>query len=447
VIPILTPAEMAAVDATADAPVDVLIERAGGAVARRALAMLGGAYGKRVVVVAGKGNNGADGRAAARRLARRGVKVDVIDAVDAPATLPACDLVIDAAYGTGFHGEYVAPDPVRAKVLAVDIPSGVNGDTGEAAPHAVRADATVTFAALKPGLLIGAGPDLAGDIDVVDIGLDVGDVRRYLIEDADAHAWLPSRGRTENKWTRAVYVLAGSPGMYGAALLSATAALRAGAGMVRLGIPGADPATVPPSEVVVRPTPAVGFGPTVLEDMRKCCALIVGPGLGTDDRKASEIRRIIAEAAMPVIVDADALTALGESPDVSSRSHVTILTPHDGEFARLAGMAPGDDRFGDVCTLAAKTGASVLLKGPTTIVAEPGGSVLVANRGGSRLATAGTGDVLAGVIGAACASGLPAASAAAVAAHVHGAAAELGPSHGLIAGDLLDLIPRWLSNA
>jgi NAD(P)H-hydrate epimerase len=456
VIPILTAEEMAAVDADAEEPVEILIERAGGAVARQALRMLGGSYGRRVVVVAGKGNNGADGRAAARRLERRGAKVVTLDAADAPRVLPGCDLVIDAAYGTGFRGEYLPPCvPGGAKVLAVDIPSGLDpvsgavsrgGSAGEI-PLVVRADVTVTFAAMKPGLLIGEGPEYAGRVVVADIGLDAGRARAQLVERDDARQLAPRRGRTANKWTSAVYVLAGSPGMYGAALLAAQAAMRAGAGMVRLGIPGADPATLPPTEVVIRPTPAVGFGPTVFEDMHRCRALVVGPGLGLDDRKASEIRRIIADAPVPVVVDADALTMLGTKPDLSRRIHDTVFTPHDGEFARLAGAPPGPDRFADVRALAAATRASVLLKGPTTIVAEPDGMAFAANTGGARLATAGTGDVLAGVIGAFLAIGLPGPLAAAIGAYVHGAAAELGSATGLVAGDLLDLLPRWLSDA
>src|SRR2546423_4048186 len=163
---------MKAVDQAAPEPVEVLIERAGAAVARTALRMLGGGYGRDVVVVAGKGNNGADGRAAAVRLRKRGARVTVVDAADAPAQLPACDVVIDAAYGTGFHGEYKAPDPGGARVLAVDIPSGLVGLTGEAGEGAVRATVTVTFAALKPGLLLGRGATLAGAVEGVDIGLD-----------------------------------------------------------------------------------------------------------------------------------------------------------------------------------------------------------------------------------------------------------------------------------
>jgi NAD(P)H-hydrate epimerase len=434
---------MAEVDADAKEPVEVLIERAGNAVARTALHMLGGAYGRRVVVVAGKGNNGADGRAAARRLRRRGVAVELIDAAALPDRLPDSDLVVDAAYGTGFRGEYRAPDPRRAAVLAVDIPSGVNGDTGEAVPGAVRADVTVTFAALKPGLLIGDGPARAGRVELADIGLDAGRARAHLVERADAERLVPARPRDAHKWSAAVYVLAGSPGMTGAALLSARAAMRAGAGTVRLGIPGADPATVPPSEVVVRPTPAVGFGPTVLEDLQRCKALVVGPGLGTDDRKASEVRRIINEVDIPVVIDADALTMLGERPDLRGRSKATVLTPHEGEFGRLAGARPGADRFASVRDLAAATGATVLLKGPTTVVASPDGDVLVSNTGSPRLATAGSGDVLSGIIGAFLTSQLDGLEAAGVGAFVHGATAELGAGRGLIAGDLLDLLPDW----
>src|SRR5436190_18683807 len=166
---------MAAIDRNASDPVDVLIGRAGNAVARRAITLMNGAYGRDVIVVAGKGNNGNDGRDAARRLRARGARVDVLDAatIGPNERLGRYDLVIDAAYGTGFRGEYTAPDPVGAPVLAVDIPSGVNGLTGEATPGAVRADVTVTFAALKPGLVFHPGRGLAGDIVIADIGLDV----------------------------------------------------------------------------------------------------------------------------------------------------------------------------------------------------------------------------------------------------------------------------------
>src|SRR5688500_15067328 len=181
VIPLVTPEEMAAIDAAAPEPVEVLIERAGAAVARVALAMLGGGYGRRVVVLAGKGNNGADGRSAAKRLAKRGVRVTVIGTADAPERFPACDLLIDAAFGTGFRGEWVAPLAAPGTpVLAVDIPSGVSGLTGQASGRPLTADCTVTFAALKPGLVLGDGPRLSGRVAVVDIGLSTETARARL---------------------------------------------------------------------------------------------------------------------------------------------------------------------------------------------------------------------------------------------------------------------------
>src|SRR5688500_1116785 len=166
---------MSAVDAAAPEPVEVLIERAGAAVAHQALRLLGGGYGRRVVVLAGKGNNGADGRAAARRLRRRGVRVEEVDAASRPAELPRADLVIDAAYGAGFRGEYLAPDPGGVPVLAVDTPSGIGGLTGEEHGRALAAQRTITFAALKPGLLFEPGRSRAGRVVIADIGLDVGE--------------------------------------------------------------------------------------------------------------------------------------------------------------------------------------------------------------------------------------------------------------------------------
>ena len=205
-IPIVTPEEMKEIDAGAAEPVDVLVGRAGAAVARVALDVLGGSYGRRVVVVAGKGNNGADGRDAARRLRARGVRVQVMEAADCPDRVPASDLVVDAAYGTGFRGDYDAPDPGDAVVLAVDIPSGVDGLTGVAGEGAVSADLTVTFAALKPGLLLADGPTHTGPVEVVDIGLDVSSAAAALVESADVSRWLPSRPVDSHKWRSAVWV-------------------------------------------------------------------------------------------------------------------------------------------------------------------------------------------------------------------------------------------------
>ena len=230
---VLTRDEMRAADAAALASVshDTLVQRAGTAVAQRALRLLGGgAYGRRVVVLAGKGSNGADGRVAASVLARRGARVTVVEAEGAPPVLPDCDLVVDGAYGTGFRGSYEAPAaPAGATVLAIDIPSGVDADSG-AAPGggAVRADATVTFAALKPGLLQGEGAALSGRVEVADIGIGFPTPQALAMEDADIDALLPVPPRSTNKWTHAVGVAAGSPGMEGAAVLSTRAPWRPG---------------------------------------------------------------------------------------------------------------------------------------------------------------------------------------------------------------------------
>ena len=457
---VLTRDEMRAADAAALASVshDTLVRRAGTAVAFAALDMLGGAYGRRIVVVAGKGSNGADGRVAAAALARRGAKVHVIEAADAPGgtELPVCDLVVDAAYGTGFRGTYDAPS-VRggAGVLAIDIPSGVDADAGEAPGDAVRADRTVTFAALKPGLLQGAGPALAGAVEVADIGIGFDAPRAELMEDADVAALLPLRGRGVNKWTNAVGVAAGSAGMEGSAILCSRGAMAGGSGMIRLGSPG-DPAAPWPIEVVRMHLPAEGWAPAFLEATAKCKAVVVGPGLGTGGAVAEEIRAVIAGTNVPMVIDADALTALGDTGSartlLDKRSAPSILTPHDGEYARIAGSPPGDDRLDAARRLARATGAVVLLKGALTAVASPEASgavpdVLLSDSGGPALAAAGSGDVLSGIIGAFCARGVGPLEAAALGAHVHGRAAAAGPGQGLVAGELPGLVAEVLTEA
>ncbi|HVX22508.1 MAG TPA: NAD(P)H-hydrate dehydratase [Acidimicrobiales bacterium] len=455
----VTVAEMRAADAAALQHVDqaALVARAGTAVAFAALRMLGSGYGHRVVVVAGKGNNGADGRVAGAVLRRRGCRVTVLDAA-APGRLPPCDLVIDAAYGTGFRGSYTAPlVPPGARVLAVDIPSGVDGDTGAAPGRPMPADRTVTFAALKPGLLQGDGPGLAGEVVVADIGVPVGQPPVAVVEDADVSARVPRRSPSSHKWATAVAVVAGSPGMEGAAALSAGGASHAGAGMVRLAVPGvaADQPGPWPIEAVRMPLPADGWVDDVLAVLGRCRALVVGPGLGREDATAAQVRRLVAAAPVPVVADADALLALGSADAaaaVLAGDRPVVLTPHDGEYERLAGQPPGPDRVAAARRLADRTGAVVLLKGSLTAVASPGdagdgsGQVLLAAAGSPRLATAGTGDVLSGIIGALLARGVPAAAAAALAAHVHGRAADRGPAEGLVAEDLPALVSGWLSD-
>ncbi len=447
-LPVLTPAEMGAVDADSPEPVEVLIGRAAAAVARQALDLLGGAYGRRVVVVAGKGNNGNDGREAARLLRRRGVRAAVIPVAEVPDTLPESDLVIDAAFGTGFHGEYRPPDAAGAPVLAVDIPSGVDGLTGSAPGGAVQAVRTVTFAALKPGLLFHPGRALAGDVVLYDIGLDVSRARAGAVERTDVAAWVPPRPADAHKWRAAVVVAAGSPGMRGAAHLAARAAQRAGAGMVRVLSPGVDQDPGLPTEAVGIAAPSAGWDTAVLDQIDRAGALVIGPGLGRSAPTDAGVLQVLAAAAVPTLVDGDGLTALaGDAVSaLAGRPGPTVLTPHDGEFARLAGRPPGDDRLAAARDLAADTGAIVLLKGPTTVVAHPDGRARLVTAGDARLATAGTGDVLSGVIGALLAQGVPPFEAAAAGAWLHGRAGMAGPRRGLVASDVVDGLPAALSD-
>jgi hydroxyethylthiazole kinase-like uncharacterized protein yjeF len=448
-LPVLTPDEMAAVDATAPEPVEVLIGRAGAALAREALALLGGVYGRRVVVVAGKGNNGNDGREAARRLERRGVRVQVIAAPDTPPELPACDLVIDAAYGTGFRGEYAAPDPAGAPVLAVDIPSGVDGLTGQAGGRPVAATSTVTFAALKPGLLFHPGRGLAGEVTVADIGLDVSGARVGVVDAADVAGWVPARPPDAHKWRAAVMVAAGSPGMTGAAHLAARAAYRAGAGMVRVATPGVEFDPALPTEAVGIGAPAAGWDGVVIDELGRMGSLVLGPGLGRGAPAVAAIHHLVGSAPVPLVVDGDGLWALGTHvSEVIARRHpgaATVLTPHDGEFARLTGAPPGPDRIAAARGLAEAVGAIVLLKGPATTVAHPDGRVRLNVAEDARLATAGTGDVLSGVIGALLAQGVDALDAAAAGAWLHARAAREGPPRGLIASDVVEGLPAALA--
>jgi len=454
-LPVLTVEEMRAADAATirHVPEATLVQRAGTAAAHCAMRMMGGAYGRRVLVLAGKGNNGADGRVAGARLSARGARVVVAGPGD-DVPSGGFDLVVDAVLGTGFRGSYDAPPvPAGTRVLAVDIPSGVAGDSGEAPGRPLPADRTVTFAAWKRGLLLGEGRRLAGQVEVADIGVPPGDAAAALVEDRDVRVLLPRRPQQAHKWMTGVAVVAGSPGMEGAAALCASGATRAGAGMVRLAVPGSE-GGLPgpwPIEAVRLPLPLQGWADRVLDQIDRCRALVVGPGLGRDEATRSEIRRLVARATVPTVVDADALFALSGGP-WPAREHDDrlVLTPHDGEYQRLLGAPAGPDRIGAAERLADRIGATALVKGSVTAVAspvtEPGRPrVLLATAGSSRLATAGTGDVLGGVIGALLARGLEPSVAAALGAHVHGRAASLGHAEGLVAGDLPDLVARWLS--
>ena len=473
--PVLTPEEMGAADRRAIAagtPVEVLMDRAGKAVAWSIRVRLGRAAGLRVVLACGKGNNGGDGLVVDRVLRGWGARTDVFrleDGVDGRAfsrAVARADIVVDAMYGTGFRGELTGDarlvrDGFAAfdgPVVAIDIPSGVDGLTGRAAGPAVAADWTVAFAAHKPGLCFEPGRSLAGDVEVVGIGIVVDSteapVRTWRTEAADVGAWLPARAPTAHKWASGVLVVGGSGGMTGAPALTSHAAMRAGAGIVWCGVPGAAAAAhASGSEVITRALPADGTGAlaeTAADELVAVAdrfrALAVGPGLGRAAGTGAAVRRLVAAIDAPLVVDADGLHALvGHLDLLRGRAVPAVCTPHEGEFAALTGAPVGDDRLAAARALAADAGAVILLKGPGTVVAAPDGRATVCPLGAPALASAGTGDVLTGIVAAFMARGVPPFEAASAAAFVHAAAADVAGHTGLVAGDLVGALPATLS--
>ena len=434
-LPVVTPAEMNDIDADAPESNQILIQRAGYAIANTAIAMLGGGYGRRVNIIAGKGNNGEDGRVAAQLLTRRGVRCSLREPDS--ALLDDSDLVIDAAYGTGLRDRWDPPPQPRSPVLAVDIPSGVDGLTGEDF-GSLQAQRTVTFGALKPGLLLEPGASRAGHVDVSDLGLDVSRCRAVFLTDQDLQEPLSQRAPTDHKWSNSLRIIGGSPGMIGAVQLASQGALRAGAGMIVVSSPTVDPAHLNlPTEAVARPIPSGNWASEVLTDLERFQALLIGPGLGVDPETLAATAELIKHTPIPVVIDADALVAIAAYPDcLKGRGAPTVLTPHDGEFKTLTGSPPSIDRCASARSAAQH--AIVLLKGPTTLVANPNGELIFVRSGDQRLATAGSGDVLAGIIGALFGHS-PTHLAVAAAAHWHGRAATLAESS-MVASDLPSLL-------
>src|SRR5262245_7403702 len=315
----------------AGTPVEVLMDRAGRAVAWQARRMLGGTYGKRVAIVCGKGNNGGDGLVAARILRGWGVRVDVlelaggVEVADVQRAAGRADLLVDAMYGTGFQGLLEGAAARTAELsetiptLAVDIPSGVDGLTGLARGTAVRADATVTFAARKPGLCFEPGRSRSGHVRVIDLGIDVGHASVGLVGAGDVSGWLVPRAPDANKWTAGLLVVGGSGGMTGAPLFVSHAAMRAGAGIVWCGVPGQEAASrAGGTEVVVKPLPATDGGAlaSVPDEIRAALprfqAAAVGPGLGTAEATRAAVRELVAEIPVPLVLDADGLNAFAD---------------------------------------------------------------------------------------------------------------------------------------
>jgi NAD(P)H-hydrate epimerase len=392
-----------------------LVRDAGTAVALEARRLLGSCYGRRVVVIVGPGLNGADGRVVAEWLRGRGARVDVIDVDHQPTSLRGYDLYVDAAFGLGCSRPYVAPTiSGPTKVLAVDLPSGVNADTGDVLGAPARADVTVALGAFKYAHVNGAALDYVGERRFAGLHI-VTHARDGLVTDDDLRDFVRF-SPSDHKWKHALAILAGSATMGGAAVLACEGAIAAGASMVRLTsrLEGTRPVAPPPVEVVYDESPRID---------PRVHAVVVGPGLGVD--ATAWLAPRLRDVTVPVVVDADGLT--GELIRQRPREVPWVLTPHEGEFARLTGTSVGRDRVGAVRQLARDTGCVVLLKGPVTIVADPAGALRVVTSGTSALASAGTGDVLAGLIGAAIARGHDPFSAAALSAYLHGrAGARLG---------------------
>ena len=423
-----------------------LMERAGAAVAHEALRAFPDA--RRFACVCGGGSNGGDGRVAARVLRGAGREAD-------ETTEPAgYDVVVDALFGTGFHGE-PRPDAsalierinaAGAGVVSVDIPSGVDASTGEVAGAVVDADLTVTFHAQKVGLAVGPGRFHAGAVIVADIGLEAlpTEHRRATPELLEL---VPLRGSGDTKYSAgAVLVVGGQPGMTGAVCLAGLAALRADAGYVTLAVPAE---SLPVVESLVLEPVKVGWRDedaveTVVAAGERAGAMAIGPGLGRGERRRSLVHELLERIDLPAVVDADALFGLEPVP----RAAATVLTPHAGELARLLDTDAawvGAHRLEAAQTAAGRFGAVVLLKGPDSIVAPPEGGVIVCDLGPPALATAGTGDVLTGIVASFLAKGLEPRLAAAAGAVAHGRAALLARHRaGLVAGDLLDSLPAAL---
>ncbi|MCW7944920.1 carbohydrate kinase [Streptomyces hygroscopicus] len=448
-------------------PEGALMQRAAAGLAAACAQLLGRVYGSRVVLLVGSGDNGGDALYAGARLARRGAGVIALllaqdrthpgglaalrragGSVARPGAaeelMRRADLVVDGIVGIGGRGG-LRPDAAalaelaersRAAVVAVDLPSGVEADSGEVRGPAVRADLTVTFGTHKPALLIDPAREYAGSVRLVDIGLELPEEPELeALQHADVAARLPLPQAESDKYRRGVVgIAAGSVRYPGAAVLAVAGALRGGAGAVRYVGPAGDAVIARFPETLVSDRGPAKAG--------RVQAWVVGPGAGDDAATVAEV----LEADVPVLVDADGLR-LADRDAVRGRTAPTLMTPHAGEAAALLGVSREEvegARLTAVRELAARYGATVLLKGSTTLVADPGGGAVRVNATGtSWLATAGSGDVLSGLSGSLLAAGLDARDAGSVAAYLHGLAGRYAADGAPVgAHDVANAIPE-----
>lgn len=505
---LVTAKEMKALDVQAQndyaMPGILLMDNAAQAVAEAVHEALTALEGERVVIFCGGGNNGGDGLGAARWLQSYGVSVRAfvvgaaLDAVQGDAAVELAmftkaggrvealsteddwvlaelaaskaDVLVDALLGTGFHGE-LEGDVLRAcellnksekYILAVDVPTGVNADNGAVSENAVRADHTVTMALVKTGLLLYPGREYCGDIELADISMPVKLVEeyksdKYRLTDEIVRELLPLRKANAHKGDAGrVVICAGSPGYTGAAALASDAAVKAGAGLVSLYTPlsSRDVLAIKLTEVMVHGLlermPGIlggGAASDVASSAEAADVLAIGPGLGTSESTQEAVRTILQKITTPVVIDADALTALaGHTEILAAMQAQKVLTPHPGEMARLTGLEIAEieaDRINVAKKYAEEWQAIVVLKGAPTVIGCPNGTVYVNSTGNSSLATGGSGDVLTGIIAGLAAQEISLQEAAICGVYLHGLAAELtGIDIGLAAGELAALLSQ-----
>jgi len=477
-------------------PSGILMERAGVAMAHSALEHFGSLASRRVLVVAGGGNNGGDGFVVARELHRAGTEVAVLATKEGyegdaktnldilsnlgvrfievdryEEELQRADLVVDALLGTGFAGEVREKEAGLiekmnanpAPIVAVDMPSGVDGSTGEVWGEAVQADLTVCAHVAKLGCVVSPGMQYAGEIAVVDIGLPPEVDERGAAEWTDARSLLgmvPRRGQAAHKYSAgALLVVAGSRMATGAAVMVAKGAQRTGCGIIFVATaegvaPFVDSQLV---EVLVSGVPEDEEGnmsteaaDTILEQAEEASAVVLGPGMGVGEGGQRIVEGVLKETEVPVLLDADAISNLPGPQGLAGRSVPPVITPHPGELGRLLGESPKEVQARRLHTgrqTAEEGGCCVVLKGPDTLVVE-GERTAVNSTGGAQLATAGAGDVLSGIVGALLSRGMDPYEAARAGVWAHGRASELWlkatgwPQESMIATDLLPHIPK-----
>jgi NAD(P)H-hydrate epimerase len=482
----------------------VLMENAARGVVRMFLDHFNPSDGSHVVLICGPGNNGGDGYVVARYLHERGLKTTVmilsalkkikgdaftnlevikqmdLEILEIPGKdawikcrpfIESCDYIVDGLLGTGlnspvrgFYAQVIEEINASAcPVTSIDIPSGLNADTGQIMGKAIHADLTVTFGFPKIGQLIFPGAELVGRLTNIDIGIPEAIAERvpgnyHLIEPGHFSPLIPFERQDIHKGDRGhLLILSGSTGKTGAASLTTLGALRVGAGLVTLGIPSSLNAILENklTEPMTSPLPETADGTLSLKAekdiirlMKGKTALVLGPGLSTHEETTQLVRRIISRCPLPMVIDADGLNALSEDLGVLSKcKHKAILTPHPGEMARLTGTETADvqaDRLGTATSFVKKHGCFLVLKGARTIITEPDGQLYVNPTGNPALSGGGSGDVLTGMIGGLMARGWPMAESAIGGAYIHGMAADIlsedmGP--GILAGELLDVIP------